>query len=161
MMRVTAIRTYSALEVRRIMTYPSMWETVAEDGQDPATFQPDVDDEIWLSIRADDKPIGLYQLQKRNAVTVEIHANMLPKYRKRHSDASGKAALRWVREELPDIRKVIAWVPMLYMNVRAFCEKQGFRLEGTNRASYLKNGRLHDQYLLGITCSEIDKAVGG
>lgn len=156
MATVTATRTFSPLEVRRIMVWPPIWETVAEDGQDPADFKPDVEGDIWLEIRALGKLIGLYHLQKRNSVLIEIHAQVLPEYRKLYSKGSGRAALAWIIENLPDCEKVIAWVPVIYENVRAFCELQGFRVEGTNRGSYLKNGQIHDQWLLGITRGEVE-----
>lgn len=154
-MTVTATRTYSVPDVCRIMTQPSLWATAAEDGQDPDKFKPDLNGDCWLRLEADGEAIGLYQLQMRNSVLVEIHANIMPKYRKEHSEETGHAVLRWIVEEVPDCRKIIAWVPKLYPNVRDFTLQFGFRVEGVNRLSYRKNGKLHDQWLLGITKDEI------
>lgn len=155
MTSLVAVRTFSPAEVRRIMVCPEIWETAAEDDQDPDRFEPDLDGECWLLMKAGKTVIGLYQLQMRNSVTVEIHANILPKHRKKYSKESGHVVLRWIMEEVPDCRKVIAWVPKMYQNVRDFTCSFGFREEGVNRLSYRKNGELHDQWLLGITRDEV------
>jgi len=155
MSAVTATRIFSPLQVRRIMVWPSMWETVAEDGQKPEDFRPDVERDCWLSMTAGETEIGLYLLQQRNGVMVEIHAQVLPEYRKQYSKASGHAALQWILDNIPDCQKVIAWVPAIYQNVKDFTCSFGFQVEGVNRKSYLKHGELHDQWLLGILRSEI------
>ena len=142
------------------MLRPEIFATVAEDGQDPAGYEPDVQAEVWLAMTTnDDDLVGLYNLHSRNAVTVEIHAQVLPEHRKEYSNATGLAALRWIRVNIPDCYKVIATVPALYPNVRKFTESFGFQLEGVNRSSYLKDGEVHDQWLLGITRDEIDGQI--
>lgn len=155
-----ARRTYSVSLIKAVMLLPEIWATIAEDGQDPADFDPDVNDEIWLTMETGEGIlVGLYNLHSRNAVTVEIHAQVLPEHRKEYSRATGLAALRWIRVNLPTCHKVIATVPALYPNVKKFTESFGFQLEGVNRASYLKEGELHDQWNLGITRGEIDDQV--
>ena len=76
-------RTHDVIRVWEVMTNPELWATVAEDDQDPNGWAPDVHGEVWLLLTVNDIEIGVYQVQVRNAVTVEIHANMLPAYRKR------------------------------------------------------------------------------
>jgi RimJ/RimL family protein N-acetyltransferase len=155
-MTVRAARTYDRRLVVSIMLHPEIFETIAEDGQNPNDFVPDVQGEIWLAMWADGEAVGLYHLHRRNAVLIEIHAQVLKAYRKEYSVATGEAALQWILDNLPECQKVIAWVPEIYPNVRSFTESQGFQIEGVNRKSYLKNGKLYDQTLLGITRSEIN-----
>lgn len=158
-MTVDATRTYDPLRVREFMTRPEIWATVAEDGQDPGDYVPDVRGEVWLVMQAEGELIGLYHLRRINAVTLEIHAQVALEYRKRYSEATGKAALRWILDNT-QIAKVIAWVPEIYPNVRDFTVSQGFQVEGANRKSYLKHEKLHDQTLLGITREEIERGFG-
>lgn len=153
-------RTHDVALVKSVMTLPEIFDTVAEDGQDPAAYAPDVVGEIWLAMRANDGDlIGLYNVHAVNAITVEIHAQVLPEQRKEYSRATGLAALRWIRVNLPDCHKVIATVPALYPNVKKFTMSFGFQPEGVNRASYLKGGKIYDQWLLGITRDEIDGQI--
>ena len=151
---ITVQRTNDADIVRAVMTHPDMWATVAEDGHDPDDYTPDMTGACWLVMRDGDTLIALYSLDQINAVTLEIHAQVLPKHRKEYSRATGKAALQWIVEHT-DCQKVIAWVPALYPNVRDFTVSQGFQIEGVSRKSYLKNGELHDLTLLGITREQI------
>ena len=155
---ITTTRTYDAYLVRSVITRPDIWATVAEDGQDPLTYAPDVHNDCWLTMTGpDDVLVGLYCLDQYNAVTLEIHAQVLPEHRKVYSRATGEAALAWVLENVPQCQKVIASVPAIYPNVRDFTLQFGFRVEGTIRHSYLKDGKVHDLWLLGITRDEINE----
>jgi hypothetical protein len=152
---VKTYRTFDDEGLRRAMVDPDMWATVAEDGHDPANYKPDVVAECWLAMQVDGNVVAYYQLESRNTVTLEIHAQVLPEFRKEYSKATGEAALKWILENAPECQKVIAWVPSKYPNVRDFTLQFGFKVEGTNRKSYLKDGQLWDQWLLGITRGEI------
>ena len=147
-------RTFDTELIKGIMSRADMWDTVAEDGQDPDDYAPDVNGECWLLLTVDDKPIGAYCVHQRNAVTLEIHAQVLPEFRKEHSTESGTKVLKWILDNT-ECQKVIAQIPAIYPNVKRFTESFGFQVEGENRMSYLKNGELHNQWLLGITREEI------
>ena len=41
--------------------------------------------------------------------------------------------------------------------LESFCLKVGMQEEGINRQSYMKNGKIYDQWHLGITRNEIGK----
>ncbi len=155
-----ATRTYNTDLVRQIMLRPEIFATCSEDGQDPADYQPDLAASCWLVMTApDDVLVGLYVLHQRNAVTLEIHAHVLPEHRKVYSESTGRAALAWVLEHVPDCQKIIAHVPALYPNVRDFALRQGFHNEGTNRKSFLKGGKLYDQWHLGVTREELETCL--
>jgi RimJ/RimL family protein N-acetyltransferase len=153
---VIASRVYDAGVVKSILLRPDILATIAEDGADD--FEIDIDRDIWLLMKSGDTEVGIYQIERLNSITAQIHANVLPEHRKPHSKATGRAALAWVHENLPQIHKIIAVIPSLYPNVRDFTLSFGFKLEGTNRESYLKNGAIHDQWILGITRPEIGNA---
>jgi RimJ/RimL family protein N-acetyltransferase len=89
---------------------------------------------------------------------LQIHANVLPEHRKQHAKETGQKALDWIVENLPEIHKVVAFIPALYPNVRDFTASFGFKIEGVLTQSHQKNGVLHDQWILGITRPEIEKA---
>ncbi len=133
-----------------------MWDNVCEDGHTMDTFDPKVHANCWVKL----DEIGLYNLHPHNSSTLEIHAFILPEHREKHSEESGKEILRWILEKGPEqYEKVIAQVPFLYPNVKDFCIKNGFQIEGVNRLSHKKNGILYDQWLLGITRDEIKEAI--
>ena len=129
-----------------------MWDNVCEDGHALSDFDPKVLETCWVKVG----DYGLYCLHPHNKVTLEIHAFILPEHRKEQSIKTGKEILKWIYKECEQYKKIIAQIPALYPNVKKFCLKQGFQLEGINRLSHLKNGELVDQWLLGITRDEIE-----
>ena len=140
------------------MFHPDIWKTVAEDGQTQESFDPNCKGDCWLLLETNEDIIGVYNLHPHNSVTLEIHAHVLPEYRKRYSMESGDLALRWIVEEGPkQYQKVIAQIPTIYQNVIDFTLAHGFTEEGVNRLSHLKDGELLDQWLLGITRNEINQ----
>ena len=155
MSELTTTRTYDPLTVWAFITTPEIWETVAEDGQEPGEYRPNLTADCWLVMRVDGEVAALYHIHRLNQVLVQIHAQVLPKYRKEYSQATGEAALAWILANDAECEKIIAWVPTLYPNVKAFTESFGFRVEGRITYGYLKHGRLHDQWILGIKRGEI------
>jgi len=147
-----AERTYDPELVKSILTRPEIYETIAEEGS--GAFEPDMDRNVWLAMLVPEI-VGIYQIERINGITAQIHANVLPEYRKRYSKDTGWAALGWVMDNLPEIHKLIAVIPVIYPNVRDFTCSFGFVEEGLNRQSYQKNGAIHDQWILGITRPEI------
>ena len=143
-------RTFHVGLIYSLMTLPEIWATVAEDGQDPMQYVPDFQGTCWLVMRVGGEPVALYAFEKVNGITVEIHAQVLPQYRKQYSMASGRKAIEWIWENAPWCRKIIAWVPELYPNVRDFAVANGFKIEGNSAQSYLKNDTVYDQWLLGL-----------
>lgn len=148
-------RTLDQDLVASVMNLPEIVETVAEDGF-TGPYIPDVENEAWLQMIHDQNLIALYRLHGMNSVTVQIHAHVLPKYRKTPlSKQTGWQALEWVLENT-EAHKIIALIPSAYPNVRDFTLSFGFELEGTVKESYKKNGEIHDQWLLGITRNQIE-----
>ena len=153
---IKATRTHDHDLIKSIMTSRGLWETVAEDGHLPADFTCDTESECWLLMTSGDDVVGLYNIHGINAITCEIHAQVIPKHREKHSYDTGKAALAWIFNEAPEYKKVIAQIPVVFENVKNFTCQFGFQVEGTNRLSYLKDGAIVDQWLLGMTRDEIE-----
>lgn len=156
---VIANRTFDTDLIKDIMI--ELWDTVAEDGVKPGEYKPNVDDECWVEMLVGDKCIGVYRVHALNSATLQIHAQILPEYRKEYSKATGRRILSWISENAEDnYQKVVAEVPTIYPNVIKFVIANGFKLEGVNRLSYRKDGVLYDQCLMGITRPEIEDFLG-
>lgn len=153
---IEAKRTFSHEIVEGIITNPAIFETIAEDGFKIEDVEIDCIKDCWLTMDNGDEIVGVYKLHPHNSTTLQIHAHVLPEFRKEFSHDTGIEALRWILEEGPrEYEKVIAIIPRIYENVKRFTCSQGFIEEGVNRKSYRKNGRIVDQWLLGITRDEI------
>ena len=154
-MSLSADRTYDVALIWSIVFTPDLWETVHEDN--PPTFKPDVINEAWVLITDNNDPIGCYNLHQLNNITWQIHAFILPEYRI-HAKESGRIILKWCLDNL-DFKKIQANIPVLYPNVYHFTLHQGFKDEGLNRKSYMKDNKLHDQHCLGITREEVEGII--
>ena len=146
-------RTFDADLIKSVLLRQEIKATIAEDGVDE--FEPDLEGDIWLVMR-DETVIAVYQLERVNAIMLQIHANVLPEHRKKHSKDTGRAALDWILDNLPEIHKIVAYIPVIYPNVRDFTASFGFQIEGVLTQSYLKNGVVHDQWVMGITRQELE-----
>jgi hypothetical protein len=160
---VIAERTTDVALISSIMTNPDIWSTVAEDGQSPDKYDPEAHAVCWLEMRnAAGIVVGLYSLEVKNGAMLEIHAQVLPEYRKEYSRETGLAALRWVYNEAPDsYQKLTAQVPDIYPNVIKFLLSFGFHREGRLAKSYRKNGELHDLHVFGLERREIGALIDG
>lgn len=156
----TVTRTHDEFLVYRVMTNPALWETCAEDGQEPESWAPNMD-EWWMVVTHGADVAGLYNMHEVNSATLEIHAQILPEFRDCAKESARKV-LQWVLDYSPDkYQKLIATIPVIYPNVIKFTENAGFQREGVNRLSYRKHGELHDQVMLGITRDEIGSFLRG
>jgi len=138
-------------EIRSVFTHPDIWATIAEDNQTPDEFTVDLSSEMYVAVLVDGLIIGFYAFRAINGIELDIHAQILPDYRKKYALASGKLIIDWVFDNLPECHKLTAQIPFLYPNVKEFALKQGLQVEGVNRSSYRKNGKIYNQWHLGIT----------
>jgi hypothetical protein len=79
---------------------------------------------------------------------------MIPEFRGKYSELSGKAIFEWCLENI-EFHKLNATIPQKYKNVYHFTKGFGFKDEGFDRDSHLKDGKLMGRYRLGITKQEI------
>ncbi len=155
-MTLTASRTTDMELIRGVMSSSEIFAATAEDGAHETDIIIDPVSEAWVQIlNSEDDLVALYNFHPHNSVTVEIHAQVLPEFRKRYSYETGISALQWVHDHAPQYKKIIAQVPVVHANVVRFIERFGFRREGINRMSYKKNGKLMDQIMFGITWAEL------
>lgn len=151
-MGISIERTWNRELIRRILTNPEIWDSIAEDGEKVGLFEVDLEKNIFLAVNFFDTCIGLYVLHAFNGCTLEIHANILPAYRKAHAKESGKKVLEWFKEFAPEkYEKLTAQIPSLYPHVYHFTLNRGFNDEGLLTKAYRKKGELHDIHILGLS----------
>lgn len=129
-----------------------VFDEISEDGID--SYVPDVISEHWVTLFDGENCVGMYRLHQVNAITYQIHAFIRPDHRERWAKESGKVILHWCLDNL-EFNKLIAEIPAKYQNVYHFTKGQGFKDEGINRQSFLKDGEIWDTYRLGMTREEI------
>lgn len=156
---MTFKRTYDEALIREVMTHPALWDAGADDyAGRREDFTPRMDPAIHY-VRVDDGDgtefLGLFVLAPQSTVCWEIHTRLLPL-------AWGERATRAMRGVCalafaggaPGCRRIVGAVPATNRLAIRFAERCGFVQYGVNEKSYLKNGALLDQVLLGFSPKE-------
>lgn len=141
-------------KVMEILKDEELFNRIAEDGIRYSEYYPP-SDHTYLGIVKDDLVIGFWWLHIDNGSTINIHCNIIKEHRK-HGIEAGWLFLDYVYNEFPeDIQKLNCKIPATYPDVYNFTKKFGFKDEGLDRKSIMKNGALVDRHILGITREEL------
>lgn len=150
---INVTRTYDKELVRKICTHPDIYKNISDDGSpNPEDFDP-IDPIIAIYALLDDGEMigGVFILLQTNAVCYDLHTCILPHWWGGKSFEAARCFLDWVPKET-QCKKLITWVPEFNRIALKFALKAGFKKEGLNEKSYLKDGVLYDQTLLGLIC---------
>lgn len=156
-----------ALDVERITDYSIPLtilsdETIASEIHEDGSILtvPDIVSEYWLSVHFENYIIGCYRLHPMGAVTWQIHARILPRYRQVFAVRSTKAVFKWAVNNIPDLSLIMCFVPQIHTNVAMHCKQVGMHQAGCLEQSYIKNKSLMDQDLFSITKEKINQNGG-
>lgn len=146
-------RTHDMVKVEAVMKHPAIWPHIHEDGTD-ADYRP-VDHEgfHWMLVTEGAEDLGIFLVHARGEVCFEMHTCLLPTCWGRRAAQAAQLLAGWAFRET-ECRKLVTSVPAYNRLALRFAQAGGMRLEGINRASYLRNGELVDQIMLGITKQE-------
>lgn len=138
-------RTTDLAKILRVLKHPEIFNRISEDGPTAEAWMPSISDAIYI---ADTDGIGLMIYHWQNKITLECHVQVLPEHRDKAYEF-GQAALDWAWKNTK-ATKIVAQIPEFYPDVLKFAYKNGFSFEGVNKDSYLKNGKVHSQFYLGL-----------
>ncbi len=149
-------------DIHDIITDHELFGRISEDGINFDDYDVDFDEgKCYLLIMADDIVIGVWLLYPANRSTLNIHCNILKRYRK-HGKEAGNLIVKWFVDECPEqYFKLNAEIPILYPEVYYFTKKFGFYDEGINRCSICKDGKFIDQWRLGLTRDQAKQFIAG
>ena len=138
------------------MTHPKVWPYITDDDAPPvAEFAPIVHHHvIYLLCRDGAKLLGLWMFTRQNAVTVEVHTCLLPGHGFTRAREAARGAAEWIWEHCPAVQRIITNVPRFNRLALKFALDVGMDRYGTNPKSFLKDGILQDQTLLGLSRPE-------
>lgn len=145
-MSLEIVRTTDFTVPLRIVHSPGLKDVVFEDSVQ--SFIPDVVNEYWLAVLVNEKLAGCYRLHKLSAVMWQLHAYMLPKYRKEYSIDATTQVLAWAYSHIDKLSAVVAYAPVCFPNVVAHALKVGFMEVGTLEKAYLRKGECTDMLVL-------------
>lgn len=106
-----------------------------------------------VTIIVDGKGIGSYLLVPYSLNTYLIHLNPLDKEHRRYAPQISREALKFGFNEIPNLMKLIAFIPISNRLAIRLAKLSGMVLEGRLTKSFLNDGILEDQEIYGI-CKE-------
>lgn len=146
-------------ELNGILKNPYIWAQLTESDIDPNEFYPEMKPISFWMVAETDEICGIMLVLAENTATTLIHPYMLEKH-KGKGYYMIKAFFEWyLRNAKEEANKINAKIPAFNKAGRKVALKVGFKDEGVDRQSYLRDGKLYDQYLLGITRDEIKEVL--
>lgn len=140
--------------IKSVMLDPEMWERCADDYTDESVI--DKAQCVWLICYYYDVPMGLASVRGESTSVVNVHIYIPKSNRGRHTKSIGIEVLRWIKGVAkPHIHKVNTKIPVIHKDVIRFAHSLGFKDEGIDRLSMMKNGKLIDRLNLGMALGDI------
>jgi hypothetical protein len=94
--------------------------------------------------------LGLWMFVPQNSVCLEVHTCLLPGHGFRRSRVAAKEAAEWIWANT-NCQRIFTNVPVFNVIAKRFAEAAGMAEFGVNEASFIKDGKLHDQVQLGMS----------
>lgn len=147
-------RTHDMALVASIMRDPAIWPHVHDDSTPDDWTPTDADSFYWMLVTLDSGDVGgVFLAHPLNTYCYEMHTCMLPHTWGAQAAAAAQMLAGHVFNEL-GAHKLVTNVPAYNRAARRFAIAGGMQQEGINRVSFMKNGRMIDQIMLGITKQE-------
>ena len=137
--------------IRSIITHPKIWPHVSDDSTPPwEEWQPVIAESVWyVVVRDREELLGVFTMVRHNAICWEVHTCLLPSAWGRTLEAARQMA-EWAFANMECLR-IITNVPAYNRLALRFAERAGMTQYGINPQSYLKDGKLWDQFCLGLS----------
>jgi RimJ/RimL family protein N-acetyltransferase len=149
-------RTKDLELIKAFIMQPEIYKYASEDN---ASMDPEFTEsgrEVWLLAIEDNEAIGIVNSHLENGTAAWFHPYIMRDHKDKYL-ALVNLFLKWFDQFFPvEIQKLNAYIPTYARRAYEIAMKAGFKDEGLNRVSYLKNGKLWDRHLVGMIRSEIN-----
>jgi hypothetical protein len=136
--------------VKRIVTDPKVFPFICDDNSPKAEDYEPHKEMLYVHVRDEEQSLGIWAFFSHNSICWEIHTCLLPcAYGERASKAARTLA-EWIWTNT-NWQRVITNVPESNRLALMFALKAGLTRFAVNPKSYLKDGKLLDQVMLGIS----------
>jgi len=136
--------------VSKIMNHPKVYRWLGDDCS-PLMYEPE-DKGIYL---IDDTKSGVVRLDHINGICCQVHIALTPNMWGKGIEF-GKRCIEWAITNTRYI-KAIVMIPTYNRLTISLVKKCGFTQEGLIRKSFLKDWKLYDQVIFGITKREFQE----
>ena len=150
-------RTKDLNLIKSFMMQPEIYKYASEDG---ASLDPEFTEsgrEVWLLAIKDNEAMGIVHSHLENGTTAWFHPYIMRSHKDKYLNLVN-LFLKWFDQFFPvEIQKLNAYIPTYAQKTYEIAMRAGFKDEGLNRMSYLKNGKLWDRHLIGIIRGELNE----
>ena len=148
-------RTFDYELVKRIVTHPEVYPYLADDGSPTPEDYRAIEHEAiyYVLVERDDVPVGVLLFVPQNAVCYEGHTALLPEVWG-EGGKIGQLVIEWMFANTP-CRRIVGNAPLFNHRALQYAKKAGMQPFGVNAKSYLKDGVLYDQIVLGISKEDV------
>lgn len=137
--------------ITQIVNDPSISDLLCDDNTENTVID-DCSNQLWIGVYDDNSVMqGAFLLVPQNSVCMDIHTCLLPILHGNQAIQAGQMLLNIV---FANYQKAVTSVPVTNRRASLFAARLGFKTEGVNRQSFLKNGQLIDQKVMGLTIEE-------
>jgi RimJ/RimL family protein N-acetyltransferase len=157
---VTFHPTTDTALIKSIVTRPEIWAQLADDFDgDPWDYEPKVHPQVvYVLAKDDDKALGLLIFSVHSRICWEVTIMVLPAGRGRALEIA-KAGIPWVFER--GCLRIIGRVLKSNRLALKLNKAAGFLVYGVNPGSCMKNGKLEDFVLFGVSKSDWEYPESG
>lgn len=145
-------RTHDMALVASIMGHPAIWPHIHEDGTDEP-MPLDHEAVNWMLVHEHGSVAGVFLVHPLTSVCYQMHTCLLPWTWGGVAQQAAQGLLSWAFT-YTECQKMVTNVPAYNRAALRFARAGGMQQEGVNRASFMRNGELIDQIILGITKQE-------
>ena len=138
--------------IKSIVTHPKVYRAVSDDfSAMPEEWNPNQSEDIhYLLASHDEKTLGMFILVPQNRICWQVHTCMLPESYGELTKKIALESIKWIWEHTECLR-IITEVPFYNRLAFKFAKDCGMIQYGINPQSYMKNGKLRDVILLGVS----------
>ena len=149
--RLDMAKPFDVDRVRATLTHPLIYPHISDDGSpEQEDFHPTEHPAIWYMAAWDQETyLGLFMFCPSNSVTWEVHTCLLPRAWGKSVEIA-KSMAQYMFENT-QCRRIITSVPAQNRLALRLAERVGFTRYGVNERSWLKDGQLQDQIVLGLS----------
>ena len=138
--------------IRRIATHRLVYSFISDDFSPKAEdYKPIESDELFYVVIHDDSELmGMFVLVPENHVCAKVHTCLLPQAYGDRARQCAKEAIQWAWANTT-LERIITDIPDNNRRALKFSNDVGFKVYGVNPKSFMKNGILRDQVLMGVS----------
>lgn len=145
-------RTENMDLVRESMTHKLIYPHISDDGSPTRQEFVPIQNPLIIYLHAFDDlgSLGIFMLHPHNTICYEVHTCLNPRSWGNKSREAAINGRKWMFENTK-CGRIITNVPEYNVAAKKFSEDCGMVQFGINEKSFLKNGKLYNQLMFGIS----------